>query len=264
MKALRHLPWLLVPMVCVGLLMGKNEAAKVGSEDWIDAFELEQARLDLPMLEARLEALQGLITEEEAQGRIDRWMRENEQAFAAQIAHFQEWMRQLPPPPEPSSRHHPHFDGLPQAARYGELEAAEAAAMRQFRERAADEQELQALVAAWAEEGEGKALLDEKISLWREAAALRPLGSQPIVIEVPEDAGPAALATLDFQENIARRLQAIRHQHPEATELEMQGLIDEQKEAFEADIAAIGRLLKQEEQERLEREVAELRDLFKK
>lgn len=224
-------------------------------------YALEQNKIDLALAEIALQASSGEISGEEAQSRIDQWVRANARRLAQQAdraAHLDQ-VAPIPTDETPTQTAESEVASSPEYRRLAELDAIQNQVLQQFREKATSAEHLQTLIDQWAHQPEGKAVLDERIAIFSEQARNNTLGSQPMNVAVSEDAPPAEVATLDIQERIARRIQDIRRRHPDAEAAEFQSLIDSDKKEFEADFEEMSELMRQARHERLAATVAKLR-----
>lgn len=225
-----------------------------------EEYEMQQARIDLAITRFSLEAARGEITQEEAQGAVDRWLTDNSQrleqqaALAAQL----DLADPLPPPPAEEKQDGNRMvpEDSPDAVRYAQVMQALEAAIQPLRAQAESPEQLQGLVDSWCRSPEGQALHLEKWEIERDENLRRPLGTQPVVLEVDGNAPPSAVAALEIQERAARRIMDIREQHPDAGPGEMQGLIDARIGEFRQDAAEANPLLQQAALESLEATVA--------
>lgn len=222
-------------------------------------YEREQARIDLIINKFQLDAANGKITREQAQDGIDQWLRSNTARLRSQAQRAAHLDRLAPLPAEkwPAAEAFLSPDN-PRAARHAQLAAAWSAKMEELRGLARDPEDLQNQTDIWLRSPEAVALRQEKGEIEQAEARRWPLGTSPVVIEAAEDAPLAEVASLDFQEKVARRIMDLRAQNPLADDEEMQDLIDGKMEEFKQDFSRINQLLGQAATERLEAEVIRL------
>ncbi|RYD34860.1 MAG: hypothetical protein EOP86_09985, partial [Verrucomicrobiaceae bacterium] len=182
-------------------------------------YEKEQARIDLDISRIRLAAAEGRITMDEAQTKIDRWVRGNGKRLRTQEERAA-WLDSVDPLPPEKSQEPPAQEAAvaeednPLAVRLAELSQAFQSKMEELRSHAESPEKLQTLVDIWSRTPEGSSLLQEKADIEREQGRLKPLGTQPVVLEVDENAPPSAVAALEFQARVARRIMNIRESFP--------------------------------------------------
>jgi len=259
MKRLLLLVFSILPVIVWSL---SKDFIKIDPAQAQKEYALEQNKIELALAEIALQASSGHITGEEAQSRIDQWVRANARRLAQQAdrAAYLDLVAPVASEETRTQTAEPEVNSSPDDRRLAELDEIQNQVVEQLREKATSAEHLQTLIDEWAHQPEGKAVLDERLAIFSEQARNNPLGSQPIQVAVSEDAPPSEVASLDIQERIARRIQDIRSRHPEAEAEEFQLLIDSAKGEFEADLEEMSELMRQSRHERLAATVSKLRD----
>lgn len=224
------------------------------------AYNLEQNKIDLTLAEFSLEAAEGITPAEEVQDKIDRWMRDNRNRLQAQAELAAKLDHSIPLPPDSQKGTLQSSLDAPDAERLRELEFLEEQRAAELRTRANSAEDFQMLFDVWYRSAEGQAVLGEKASLFAKSAGYQPLGTQAIVLEAPVNASSEELSVLDIEERIARRVQKIRRQNPDADPEKMQSLIAGAKEEFEADHHEIAGLMQKIRRAELVKTIERLRE----
>jgi hypothetical protein len=223
-------------------------------------FKQQQTIIDLALARIQLKASDGTITTEEAQSEIDSWVQSHAALLQKQAERAALLDRLAPLPPDPPADPAPENAPplTPAQVRLQELDSLQAREIKELASNATSTEDLQDRIDAWAHRPTGASILQERELLVRQLALAQPLGTQPVVLEVHPNARPQEIEALEFQENIARRIQVIRQRHPTATVEEMQSLIDADKGFFEQNMAEIQTRLSSARREALAEEVERL------
>jgi hypothetical protein len=223
------------------------------------AYNLEQNKIDLTLAEFSLEAAEGVTPAEEVQDKIDRWLRDNGDRLQAQAELAAKLDHSIPLLTEPQKA--PLKSSLDRLGteRLRELELLEGQRAAELRSRAHSAEDFQMLFDEWYRSDEGQAVFVEKTSLFSKSAGHQPFGTQTVVLEVPVNASPEELAVLAIEERIARRVEEIRRQNPDADPEKMQSLIAGADEEFEADHQHIAELMQTVRRAKLVETVGRLR-----
>ena len=199
-------------------------------------YQQEQSCIDLELLQIKSDAANGVITPEVAQIRTEQWVTNNHTRLKKQAALAAE-LDKISPLADGSigkaNGDTPFPAGTPQAALYWKWEEAETLAMAKFPKQASPE-ERQRLTDLWAKGSEGAKILGEKRKLLAQENQRR----SALLPPAPPPAPAGASAAKAAQANLASRrhafLQEIYTRHANATPEELQILIDQEHDKFEA------------------------------